>query len=99
MLLRSHFWIAIALGLPLVAAVCGCGSTKSRTATEQLLMSDAVDRAVGQIDFRDLAGQKVFFDTRFIVNTKDPAFIYNVKGLGYVNAEYVISSLRQQMIA
>ena len=62
-------------------------------------MSDAVDRAVAQIDFKDLSGQKVFFDTKFVVNTKDPAFIGNLKGLGYVNAEYVISSLRQQMVA
>lgn len=77
----------------------GCGATKSRTATEQLLMSDAVDRAVAQLDFRDLASQKVYFDTKYVVNTKDPAFIGNLKGLGYVNAEYVISSLRQQMVA
>ena len=37
-------------------ALTGCGSTKSRTATEQLLMSDAVDRAIAQIDFSELAG-------------------------------------------
>jgi hypothetical protein len=87
--------------LLLLAWICqtGCGSTKSRTATEQLLMSDAVDRAVAQIDFKELSGQKVFFDTKYVVNTKDPAFIGNLKGLGYVNAEYVISSLRQQMVA
>jgi uncharacterized membrane protein YgcG len=83
----------------LLAVISGCGATKSRTATEQLLMSDAVDRAVARIDFKDLAGQQVFFDTKFVVNTKDPAFIGNLKGLGYVNAEYVISSLRQQMVA
>jgi len=62
-------------------------------------MSDALDRAVARIEFKDLAGQQVFFDTKFVVNTKDPAFIGNLKGLGYVNAEYVISSLRQQMVA
>lgn len=85
------------MGLPLLW--CGCGATKSRTATEQLLMSDAVDRAVAQIDFHDLAGQQVYFDHKFVVNTKDPAFIGNTKGLGFVNAEYIISSLRQQMVA
>lgn len=83
----------------LLFALVGCGSTKSRTATEQLLMSDAVDRAVSQIDFRDLAGQKVFFETKYIVNTKDPQFLGNQKGLGFVNAEYITSSLRQQMVA
>lgn len=80
-------------------ALTGCGSTKSRTATEQLLMSDAVDRAIAQIDFSELAGQKVFFDVKYIVNTKDPQFLGNQKGLGFVNAEYIVSSLRQQMVA
>lgn len=83
----------------LVGACAGCGATKSRTATEQLIMSDALDRAVSQIDFQELAGQSVFFDTKYLVNTKDPAFIGNQKGLGFVNVEYVTSSLRQQMIA
>ncbi len=68
----------------------GCGTTKQRTATEQLLMSDAVDRTIAQIDFRPLARQTVFLDTQYIKN---------VKGNGFVNAEYVISALRQQMTA
>lgn len=68
----------------------GCGSTKSRIATEQLLVSDAVDRAVASIDFRSLAGENVYFDTRYLVN---------VKGVGFVNSEYIVSSLRQQMVA
>lgn len=90
-----HFlaWVFLAL-------VCaGCGSTKSRTATEQLIMSDALDRAISQIDFQELAGQTVYFETKYLVNTKDPMFIGNQKGLGFVNAEYVQSSLRQQMTA
>lgn len=81
-----------------LVGMAGCGSTKSRTASEQLLMSDAVDRAVSQIDFRDMAGQKVFFETKYLVNTRDPLFPANQKGLGFVNAEYIISSLRQQMV-
>ena len=90
-------WLAGAILLSL--ALSGCGSTKSRTATEQLLMSDAVDRAIAQIDFTELAGQKIFFETKYLVNTKDPQFIGNQKGLGFVNAEYIMSSLRQQMVA
>ncbi len=73
--------------LPLLA---GCGTTKTRSATEQLLMSDAVDRTIAQIDFIMLKGQTVYFDT---------TYIKNVKSLGFVNADYVISSLRQQMLA
>lgn len=53
-------------------------------------MSDAVDHAISDIDFGAMSGKKVFFDSRYISN---------VKGVGFVNAEYIISSLRQQMIA
>lgn len=67
----------------------GCGSTSSRTATEQLLESDAVDAAIAQIDFRPLANQKVYFDKEYI---KD------YKGIGFVNADYIVSSVRQQIV-
>lgn len=76
--------------LAFLAVAVGCGSTKSRLATEQLLVSDAVDQAIGGMDFRSLAGENVYFDTRYLVN---------VKGVGFVNSEYIISSLRQQMVA
>ncbi len=71
-------------------ALTGCGSTTTRTATEQLLMSDAVDQAISQIDFQSLRGQKVFLDT---------LYLHSVKGVGFVNSEYIISSLRQQLTA
>jgi len=76
--------------LTAVASAAGCGTTKLRTATEQLVVSDAVDRSVARIDFSPLAGEKVYFDTQYVVN---------VKGAGFVNAEYIVSSLRQQMVA
>ena len=68
----------------------GCGINKSRLATEQLVVSDAVDRAVAAIDFSPLSGQKVYFDTKYVDNVK--------LGAG-ANVEYVVSSLRQQMLA
>jgi hypothetical protein len=74
--------------LPLIVA--GCGSTKLQEATEQLVLSSAVDRSVAMIDFRPLAGQRVFLDTEYLKNTKSPSF---------VNADYVTSSLRQQIMA
>ncbi len=74
--------------LLVLAATAGCGTTKLRTATEQLVVSDAVDRSVAHIDFSALSGEKVYFDTQYVTN---------VKGAGFVNAEYIISSLRQQM--
>jgi hypothetical protein len=69
---------------------CGCSITKSRLATEQLVVSDAVDSAISQVDFSPLSGQTVFFDTKYLNNARLP---------GNSNVEYVISSLRQQMLA
>jgi hypothetical protein len=73
-----------------VLAVAGCGTTKGRVATEQLVASDAVDHAIMSMDFRPLSGKKVFLDT---------TYLKVVKTVGFVNADYVISALRQQMIA
>ncbi len=70
---------------------CACSSTKAIVATEQLLMSDAVDRTVAEFDFRPLAGSKVFLDTAFVVPNRNPQQL--------INTDYVISSLRQQMFA
>ncbi len=80
----------ILLSVGTCCCLSGCGTTLSRGATEQLLASDAVDRSVAEIDFRDLKGQDVYFDT---------TYIKNVQSVGFVNADYIISSLRQQMLA
>ena len=39
-------------------ACMGCGTTKMKTGTEQLLMSDAVDRSISALDFRPAGGQE-----------------------------------------
>jgi hypothetical protein len=77
-------------GLLLFAVASGCGTTKSYLATEQLLLSDAVDAAVSQIDFSALAHRHVFLDTTYLKTVKGPALI---------DSDYVISSLRQQMVS
>ncbi len=66
----------------------GCGTTKSFDATQQLLLSEAVDNSVAAIDFRPLSGQKVYFDTTYLKAVKTPTII---------SADYVISALRQQI--
>lgn len=80
--------LAVALAA-LCALVSGCGTTKwsdsPRTATEQLLISDAVDRAISEIDFSALADRSVYLDTRYIITALDQ--------------NYVISTLRQHMLA
>src|SRR5437763_10573010 len=79
---------AIAILLP--ALVAGCGINKSRLATEQLVVSDAVDKTVATIDFSPLSGKKIYFDTQYLDGL-------NMGPNG--NVKYVISSLRQQMMA
>lgn len=82
--------LRVAALLPcLLSFLAGCGTTKSFEATEQLLLSDAVDESVSAIDFRPLSGQRVFLDTEYLRAVKNNHF---------VNAEYVISSLRQQIM-
>jgi hypothetical protein len=71
------------------AALVGCGSTRTsntmRTATEQMLVSDAIDRTVDSIDFTPLKGATVYFDDGRLTDVVD-------KG-------YLVSSLRQHMLA
>ncbi len=69
--------------------ICGCGTTKSFTATEQLLLSDAVDTTVAKLDFSPLTGQQVYLDVTYIKTLKSPLLI---------DSDYVISSLRQKMV-
>lgn len=77
--------------LPLLLAVvlAGCGTTRmsdsKRTATEQLLVSEAIERAVMKIDIRPLAGQRVFLDTAFLDDVAD--------------GKYLTSALRHQLLA
>ncbi len=73
------------LGLLLV----GCGTTKSQQATQQLLISNAVDLSISRMNFPALANKSIFLDTRYVVET-------GPKGFG--NAPYIISSVRQQLL-
>jgi len=48
----------------------GCTSAKStntaRSATEQLLISNSVDRALAKVDFRPLGGRSVFLEEKYL---------------------------------
>ncbi len=68
----------------------GCGTTQQNLATQQLLESDAVDAAIARIDFTPLTGRKVFFDS---------TYVQDYKGIGFVNSSYIISGIRQQILA
>jgi hypothetical protein len=70
-------------------AIAGCGTTRStdtnRTATEQLLVSDAIDKAVQSMSLQSLSGQTVFLDDSRLADVLDK--------------NYLISSLRQNLLA
>ena len=83
---RLHGWSLIVL----LTLLSGCGKMLSNSATEQLLTSDAVDQTISNLDFSTMANKKVYFDT---------SYIKNIKGVGFVNGDYIISSLRQQIVA
>ncbi len=73
-----------ATGLVSALLVCalglsGCGTTRwsdtSRTGTEQLLISNAVDHAVGKINFTPMNGRKVFVKSDAITESTDNKYI------------------------
>jgi hypothetical protein len=72
-----------------LGGVAGCGTTRvtstQRTATEQLLVSNAIDQSVSQLDFRVLAGKPIYFDAQYLGPGADHG--------------YVVSSLRQHLLA
>jgi hypothetical protein len=81
-------WFAAA---GLITGLCGCGTTKARTATEQLVLSNSVDRAVSVIDFSPISGLDCWLDTSNIKPSSEQT--------SFVNDGYIISSLRNQLAA
>jgi hypothetical protein len=89
-MLVGNRYFPLACALTASALAAGCGINKSRLATEQIVISDAVDKTVASIDFSPLSGRAVFFDTQYLDGVN-----MGVHG----NIKYVVSSLRQQMLA
>jgi hypothetical protein len=87
------YYHRLALSTSILAACAltytGCGTTRStdttRTATEQLLISDAIDRSVQAVNVQTLAGQTVYFDDSRLGEV--------------VDRNYLISTLRQHLLA
>jgi len=81
--------MAIFCSFVVALGILGCGTTRmtdtARAASEMLLVSQAVDRAVDSLDFSELQGKTVFLEVQYLEGTVD-------KG-------YLISSLRQHLLA
>lgn len=73
----------------LLLGLTGCGTSRwsdsARTATEQLLISEAIDRAVSKFNFSALAGKTVYLDDTPI--------------RGITDAAYLSSTVRQHLLA
>ena len=71
----------------LLLVLIGCTSTKTsntaRTGTEQLLISNAVDQALGKVDFSQLAGKRVLVEEKY---------------LDSIDKGYIISSIRHHVV-
>jgi hypothetical protein len=72
----------------LAATQAGCGTTKMsstpRTATEQLLLTNAWDDALHKVDFRPLTGVPVYLDTQYV---------------SALDQGWAVSSIRQAMLS
>lgn len=83
-------WARWFVGACVLGTTLGCGTTRwtdtQRTLTEQWLISDAIDHAVGQIDFRVLKDKPVFLDAQYL-------------DLLVVDKGYLVSSVRQVLLA
>ncbi len=68
-------------------SVCGCTSTPTsntaRTATEQMLVSNAVDQSLSKVDFQAFGQRKVFLEEKY---------------LDCVDKNYVVSSVRHHVL-
>ena len=80
---------AIFVSFLVALQLAGCGTTRwsdtQRTATEQLVISEAIDRTVSKLDLRVLAGRTVFFEEKYLESGVDRG--------------YLISSIRQHLLA
>ena len=86
MLLPLRARCVFAAGLVLTCSL-GCATTKTsntaRTATEQLLLSNAIDQSLNKVDFSAMHGRNVYLDPTY---------------LDGVDKQYVLASLRHHLL-
>lgn len=91
---KNYVYAGLTFVKCLMISICalfafGCGTTKwsdtNRTGTEQLLISNAIDRGVTKIDFSPMLGKKCFLDTAAIAQTTD--------------RDYLATTIRQHLAA
>ena len=75
--------VPIAIVFAAFLSVPGCTSTitsnTARTAKEQLLLSDAVERSISKVDLSALAGQKIFVEEKFLECVDKPFIVGSIR--------------------
>ena len=70
-------------GLAGISLTTGCATTSTsntaRTATEQLLISDAIDRAMSNVAFSDFNGYSVFVDDKYLDTVDKPYLVGSLR--------------------
>lgn len=78
----------VLIAATIVATVAGCSSTRTsntaRTATEQVLLSSAIDRSLSNVSFEPMRSRKVFIDEKY---------------LDSVDKGYLVATLRHKALA
>jgi len=69
-----------------------------RTATEQLLLSTATDKAVRDIDLKDLAGKRVFFDKTYFKSYDEGYAMGSIRELLAKNGALLVNDLESSDI-
>lgn len=86
MILKTN--LACLVGLVAIVQAMGCASSKTsntaRTATEQVLLSNAIDRSLSNVSFDQMVGRKVFIDDKYLES---------------VDKGYLMGSLRHKTLA
>lgn len=77
---NTYFQLLIAGCL---AATVGCASTvtsnTARTAKEQMLLSNAVDRSLNKVDFTPLDGQTVYVEEKYLDSVDKPYIVGSIR--------------------
>jgi hypothetical protein len=90
--MQSARLVPLAVALVLLG-LTGCSTIRltepGQTATEQLLISTAVDQAVGRLDAAIPAGTKLFIDAQYVDAAPGDAALYT---------KYVVASVRDRLL-
>lgn len=81
--LRLHFLLAASATLASLGCTTAQTSNTARTATEQLLISNAIDQSLDKVNFQPFRGQAVYLEEKYV---------------DCVDKGYLIASIRHRMM-